>query len=52
MVGTRQLDRIAQKINEIGAKLVLVGDPDQLLPIEAGEPFRKLKNRDGPGLSL
>ncbi len=42
MIGTRQLGRITAKINEIGAKLVLVGDPDQLQPIEAGTPFRDL----------
>ncbi|WP_415402425.1 AAA family ATPase [Tateyamaria sp. SN3-11] len=47
MVGTRQLDRIAHKIDEIGAKLVLVGDPDQLPAIEAGEPFRGLIARHG-----
>lgn len=47
MIGTRQLGRIASKINEIGAKLVLVGDPDQLQPIEAGTPFRDLLNRHG-----
>ncbi|WP_461428191.1 AAA family ATPase [Gymnodinialimonas sp.] len=40
MIGTRQMARITEKINEIGAKLVLVGDPDQLQPIEAGTPFR------------
>ncbi|MEO0363540.1 MAG: AAA family ATPase, partial [Pseudomonadota bacterium] len=40
MIGTRQLERIARKMKEIGAKLVLVGDPDQLQPIEAGTPFR------------
>ncbi|MGH1464114.1 MAG: AAA family ATPase [Cognatishimia sp.] len=42
MIGTRQLMRVATKIQNIGAKLVLVGDPDQLQPIEAGSPFRKL----------
>ncbi|WP_299283265.1 AAA family ATPase [uncultured Tateyamaria sp.] len=47
MVGTRQLDRIAHKIDEIGTKLVLVGDPDQLPPIEAGQPFRGLIDRHG-----
>ena len=35
MIGTRQLSRITAKANEIGAKLVMVGDPDQLQPIEA-----------------
>ncbi len=47
MIGTRQLERIAAKINDTGAKLVLVGDPDQLPPIEAGQPFRGLVDRHG-----
>ncbi|MEM9764476.1 MAG: AAA family ATPase [Pseudomonadota bacterium] len=42
MVGTRQLGRLAAKLQAIGAKLVLVGDPDQLQPIEAGAPFREI----------
>ncbi|MEM8821410.1 MAG: AAA family ATPase [Pseudomonadota bacterium] len=42
MIGTRQLARVAEKIEAIGAKLVLVGDPDQLQPIDAGTPFRTL----------
>lgn len=42
MLGTRQLMRLTAKMQEIGAKLVLVGDPDQLQPIEAGTPFRTL----------
>lgn len=47
MIGTRQLGRIVQKIDEIGAKLVLVGDPDQLPAIEAGAPFRGLLEHHG-----
>lgn len=42
MIDTRQLSRIANKLNDIGAKLVLVGDPEQLQPIEAGRPFKGL----------
>lgn len=42
MLGTRQLARLTAKMQEIGAKLVLIGDPDQLQPIEAGTPFRGL----------
>ncbi len=42
MIGTRQMMRIATKLQKIGAKLVLVGDPDQLQPIKAGQPFRYL----------
>ncbi|MGE0280735.1 MAG: AAA family ATPase [Rhizobiaceae bacterium] len=47
MVGTRQLMRVAEKLRKIGAKLVLVGDPGQLQPIEAGMPFRDLIERHG-----
>ena len=47
MVGTRQLARVSTKINEIGAKLVLVGDPDQLQPIQAGTPMRDVVQRHG-----
>lgn len=47
MIGTRQMSRVCNKIDEIGAKLVLVGDPDQLQPIEAGTPFRDLVDQHG-----
>lgn len=47
MVGTRQMMRVASKLRQVGAKLVLVGDPGQLQPIEAGSPFRDLIERHG-----
>ncbi|WP_187429841.1 AAA family ATPase [Roseobacter fucihabitans] len=47
MIGTRQMVRITTKISEIGAKLVLVGDPEQLQPIEAGTPFRDVTQAHG-----
>lgn len=47
MVGTRQMSRITSKCKEIGAKLVLVGDPEQLQPIEAGTSFRDLVDIHG-----
>ena len=47
MLGTRQLSRVTAKCQEIGAKLVLVGDPEQLQPIEAGTPFRDLVDIHG-----
>jgi len=47
MIGTRQMMRIARKWQSIGAKLVLIGDPDQLQPIEAGHPFRRLIETHG-----
>ncbi|MHA3914246.1 AAA family ATPase [Halovulum sp. GXIMD14793] len=42
MVGTRQLARVTTELQKRDCKLVLVGDPDQLQPIEAGTPFRDL----------
>ncbi len=42
MVGTRQLNRVLSELSHRGCKAVLVGDPDQLQPIEAGTPFRDL----------
>ncbi|MDJ0827425.1 MAG: AAA family ATPase [Rhodobacter sp.] len=42
MVGTRQLNRVAEGLQRRGCKLVLIGDPDQLQPIEAGIPFADL----------
>lgn len=47
MIGTRQMARVTAKINDVGAKLVLVGDPDQLQPIESGTPFRRLVDTHG-----
>lgn len=47
MIGTRQMARVAAKMEDIGAKLVLVGDPDQLQPIEAGTPFRRIVEQHG-----
>lgn len=40
MVASRQLDRVLHAAREAGAKVVLVGDPEQLQAIEAGGPFR------------
>lgn len=39
MVGTRQMSRFVEHAKKRGAKLVLVGDPEQLQPINAGRPF-------------
>ena len=40
MVGTRQLERVLSHAADAGAKVVLVGDPEQLQAIEAGAAFR------------
>ncbi|HTT76560.1 MAG TPA: Ti-type conjugative transfer relaxase TraA [Candidatus Binataceae bacterium] len=47
MVGSRQLERIVSIAAERGAKVVLVGDAEQLQPIEAGAAFRAIAERAG-----
>ena len=47
MVGTRQFERVLCHAAEAGAKVVLVGDPQQLQAIEAGAAFRSIHERHG-----
>ncbi|MFC7557645.1 Ti-type conjugative transfer relaxase TraA [Pseudoroseomonas wenyumeiae] len=47
MVGSRQMQRLLQQAQQAGAKVVLVGDPEQLQAIEAGAAFRALAERHG-----
>ncbi|MBA4748073.1 MAG: Ti-type conjugative transfer relaxase TraA [Sphingopyxis sp.] len=47
MIGSRQMERLVSAANEAGAKLVLVGDPQQLQAIEAGAAFRSIAERQG-----
>ncbi|WP_421358115.1 Ti-type conjugative transfer relaxase TraA, partial [Agrobacterium rosae] len=47
MVGSRQLARIVEHVEARGAKLVLVGDHEQLQAIGAGSPFRAIAERIG-----
>jgi len=47
MVGTAQLSRIMKHVHEQKAKVVMVGDPDQLQPIQAGTPFRDIVEQSG-----
>ena len=47
MVGTRQLERVLSHAAEAGAKVLLVGDPQQLQSIEAGAAFRSIHERHG-----
>ena len=47
MVGTRQLARVSEQLRNRGCKLVLVGDPDLLQPIQAGTPFRDIVDFNG-----
>jgi len=47
MVGTRQMERVLVAAADVGAKVVLVGDPQQLQAIEAGAAFRAIHERHG-----
>lgn len=47
MVGSREFAMLQDAVLDAGAKLVSVGDPKQLQPIEAGGIFRSLMDRHG-----
>lgn len=47
MVGSRQLSRVLAQVDRSGAKVVLVGDPEQLQPIGPGAAFRAVAERVG-----
>ncbi|WP_287998934.1 Ti-type conjugative transfer relaxase TraA [Acidiphilium sp.] len=47
MVGSKQMARFIAAAERAGAKIVLVGDPDQLQPINAGAAFRAIAERTG-----
>ncbi|EJT00813.1 AAA family ATPase, partial [Rhizobium sp. CCGE 510] len=47
MVASKQMAGFVEAAVRAGAKLVLVGDPDQLQPIEAGAAFRAIADRIG-----
>ncbi|SEM06028.1 plasmid mobilization system relaxase [Sphingomonas palmae] len=47
MIGTRQMERTLSHARDAGAKVVLVGDPEQLQAIEAGAAFRSIAERHG-----
>ncbi|MGC9207979.1 MobF family relaxase [Acidithiobacillus sp.] len=49
MVGSRTLQRLIAHIKASGAKLVLVGDINQLQAIEAGGAFKALQQYSGAG---
>ncbi|MGX1500878.1 Ti-type conjugative transfer relaxase TraA [Labrenzia sp. MBR-25] len=49
MVDSRQMSVFVETIAKAGAKLVLIGDAEQLQPIEAGAAFRSLTERTGYG---
>lgn len=47
MVGSRQMRDVLAVAQQYGAKVVAVGDAEQLQPIQAGAPFRVLEARLG-----
>ncbi|MFL0588354.1 Ti-type conjugative transfer relaxase TraA [Sphingomonas olei] len=47
MIGSRQMERVLSQARNAGAKVVLVGDPEQLQAIEAGAAFRSVTERHG-----
>ncbi len=47
MVGTKQLARFVNAAKKSGATLILVGDPEQLQPIQAGRPFKDIAQESG-----
>jgi ATP-dependent exoDNAse (exonuclease V) alpha subunit len=47
MIGTRQMERVICEAEKRGAKVVLVGDVEQLQAIEAGAAFRSITERHG-----
>ncbi len=47
MVSSRQMATFVDAVVRTGARLVLIGDPDQLQPIEAGAAFRAIAERTG-----
>ncbi|MGV1913992.1 Ti-type conjugative transfer relaxase TraA [Agrobacterium vitis] len=47
MVASKQMAGFVDTVVRAGAKIVLVGDPEQLQPIEAGAAFRAIVDRIG-----
>ena len=47
MIGSRQMERVLAEAERRGAKVVLIGDPEQLQAIEAGAAFRSIAERHG-----
>ena len=47
MLGSRQVAKVLEEVKEQGAKVVLIGDPQQLQAIEAGAAFRAIIEQTG-----
>lgn len=48
MIGSRQLAKFINEAKDKGAKLVLIGDPEQLQPINGGAPFKAITEQVQP----
>lgn len=48
MIGSKQMGRLLSEAKDKGAKVVLVGDAEQLQPIEAGAPYRAITEKVQP----
>lgn len=47
MIGSRQMRDVLARAHDAGAKVVLIGDAEQLQPIEAGAAFRAISEQTG-----
>jgi len=47
MIGSRELSQLIARASDVGAKIILVGDPEQLQAIDAGAAFRAVMERTG-----
>ena len=47
MLGSRHMAQIVEEVHRAGAKMALVGDPEQLQAIEAGAAYRAVAERIG-----
>jgi len=47
MVNNTTMERVLDAVNQAGAKVILVGDAEQLQPIERGTPFLSLSEEHG-----
>jgi Ti-type conjugative transfer relaxase TraA len=52
MIDSKTMARLVHEVRRAGAKIVLVGDPEQLPAIGAGAPFRALIDRIAPARLL
>jgi Ti-type conjugative transfer relaxase TraA len=47
MLGSKQMTRVLEEVDKANAKIVLIGDPEQLQAIQAGAAYRAISERIG-----